>query len=147
MRYTPWKLVGKTLGLLSVLGVTGFFAFSSKPDLRIVAHLADSDPARIADSLESVESLMAAAAREQQRPDVAVIVTGAGVRGFRKASQHVLGLVERLQGAGVRFAIGEDALRRMKVQDHDLPVGFIVVPSASYEIAKLRKQHYEYLRP
>ncbi len=147
MKYSPWKLLAKTLGLLTALGFTGFYAFSSRPDLRLVAHIAEPDAAAVENALDSIESFVAAASADDQRSDVAVVVTGAGVKAFRRAKPGVLRAVERLQGAGVRFAVGEDTLQRMKVPDQDLPVGFVVVPSASYEIAKLRKRRYDYFRP
>lgn len=147
MKYSLWKLLAKTAGMLGVLGLTGFYAFSSQPKMRVVAHLTEEDPQAVANALGEIESLLASASQDKQEPEIAVIATGAGVRGLRRKNSDVLRLVERLQGAGVRFGVGEDTLARLKIPDQDLPVGFIVVPSAGYEIAKLRKRRYEYFRP
>lgn len=147
MRYSPWRLAAQTLSLIGALGLTGFYAFATRPSLRVVAHISGPDAAAVSNALDSVEALVASATADGQRPEIAVIVTGAGVKAFKRSKLDVLAVVERLQGAGVRFAVGEDTLTKLKVPDHDLPVGFIVVPSAAYEIAKLRKQRYDYYRP
>lgn len=147
MRYSPWRLIAKTFALIAALGLTGFYAFSTRPSFRVVAHISESDPAALQGALFSVESMLDGALADKQRADVAVVVTGEGVKAFKRSKKEILACVERLQGAGVRFAVGEDNLQRLKVPDHDLPVGFIVVPSASYEIAKLRRRRYEYYRP
>lgn len=138
--------MGRALALIAVLGVTGFYAFASRPDMRIVAQLADGSRASVEQGLTGVESLSGQAAAEGDDAKIEVVVTGAAIRQMRRKGP-LYPQIARLQTQGVLFAVGADALRRLKIPENSLPAGFLVVPSAQYEIARLQKRRFSYLRP
>lgn len=143
---SPWRLLAKTLALLAALGLTGFYAFASRPSLRVVAQLDRGGPAAFGRALDSVDSLLAQAAATGDDPQIEVVVTGQALRQARR-SGRLYGRIQKLQTEGVVFAVGQDALRRGRLSEQLFPEGFLVVPSADYEIARLQKRRFAYLRP
>jgi intracellular sulfur oxidation DsrE/DsrF family protein len=138
--------MGRALALVAVLGITGFYAFATRPDMRVVAQIADGNRAAVEQSLTGIESLAGQAAAEGDDAKIEVVVTGAALRQVRRRGPLYAQIV-RLQTEGVLFAVGADALKRFKLPESQLPAGFLVVPSAPYEIARLQKRRFSYLRP
>ncbi len=143
---SPWKLMFRTLGLLAALGATGFYAFAAKPELRVVAQVDAATREGVSQSLAGVESLVAQAAAQGDRAQVEVVFTGRALKHVRAAGR-LYPQIARLQTDGVVLALGTDSLRGQRLDERQFPAGFVVVPSAAYEIARLEKRRFSYLRP
>lgn len=146
MNESPWKLMGRTLVIASALAAAGLYAFASRPSLQVVAQLSGTDERSLSKALAGLDSMAASARADGESPQIEVVVTDDALASVRRASP-LCRQIERLQAQGVVFAIGGDALRRGKLPEWQFPAGFLVVPSAVYEIARLEKRRFEYIRP
>lgn len=146
MNDSPWKLMGRTLILVAALGAAGLYAFANRPALRVVAQLSGSDRSSLSKALTGLDFLASGARADGESPEIEVVVTDDALASVRRSSP-LCRQIERLQAQGVVFAIGGDALRRGRLPEWQFPAGFLVVPSAVYEIARLEKDRFEYIRP
>lgn len=143
MEQSPWKIVLTAFAILAALGATGLYAFRARPAVQIVVQLRDTDASSAVSGLRSLAALVEAGAGE--RLDLDVVVTDPAARLLRRGFQPQAGLIERLQGQGVQFTIGQDTMDRLGLRDRDMPLGFIVVPSGTLEIARLERSGFGYL--
>ena len=143
MEQSPWKILLTAFAIVAALGATGFYAFKARPDVRIVVQMKDADASSAVSGLRSLGALVEAAAGE--RIELNVVVTDPAARLLRRGVQPQAGLVERLQGQGVQFSIGQDTMSRLGLHDRDMPLGFVVVPSGTLEIARLERTGFGYL--
>lgn len=143
MEQSPWKVILTAFAIVAVLGAAGTYAFRARPAVQIVVQLRDADSSSAVAGLRSLAALVEAGAGE--RMDLDVVVTDPAARLLRRGMQPQAGLIERLQGQGVQFAIGQDTMDRLGLRDQDMPLGFLVVPSGTLEIARLERGGFGYL--
>lgn len=143
MEQSPWKVLLTAFAIVVALAATGFYAFKARPDVRIVVQMKDVDSSSAVSGLRSLGALVEAA--EGERMELEVVVTDPAARFMRRGLQPQAGLLERLQGQGVQFSIGQDTMDRLGLRDRDMPLGFLVVPSGTLEIARLERSGFGYL--
>lgn len=143
MEQSPWKIVLTACAIVAALGATGLYAFKTRPAVQIVVQLRDADGPSAVSGLRSLAALVEAGAGERMELDV--VVTDASARLVRRGLQPQEVLIEKLQGQGVQFSVGQDTMDRLGLRDRDLPLGFVVVPSGTLEIARLERNGFGYL--
>jgi hypothetical protein len=116
---------------------------------RVLMHLSNGDPAKVAEMLAEVESVLEHYRHTGQRAQVEVIANGNGIRLLLASSSSYAGRVKALRDkyANLRFSACRNSLERLAKNGFDvrLQPGIGIVESGVAEIIQRRSAGWAYL--